>query len=196
MLTTRVEEQAISALAKYGSVPSRFLVRSVLVVRVVENGLGGWRLTERHLAVPYEKDYGHLEPPARWARQWDLANRTILAAHEGESRGRLGGAVLAPSDGPASTCWRGGRGWWCSGASASTLWRAGAASGAGSSGPRYGQRGGGAAAGSRSPTQNTNVGTCRLHAHQGCQLRGIHPGAYPEFPDEVQLLWYYDLAND
>ena len=42
-------------------------------------------------------------------------------------------------------------------------------------------------------TQNINVPACRFYAGQGCQLRGLHPNAYPEFPDEVMLLWYLDL---
>jgi len=44
-------------------------------------------------------------------------------------------------------------------------------------------------------TQNINVPACRFYAKQGCVLRAIHPHAYPEFPDEVQLLWYKDLGN-
>ena len=42
-------------------------------------------------------------------------------------------------------------------------------------------------------TQNINVPACRLYARQGCELRAIHRDAYPELPDEVQLLWYKDL---
>ena len=42
-------------------------------------------------------------------------------------------------------------------------------------------------------TQNTNVPACRFYARQGCELRGIHRGMYAAFPEELQLLWYYDL---
>ncbi len=41
-------------------------------------------------------------------------------------------------------------------------------------------------------TQKPNAGACRSYAHEGCQLHSIHPGAYVEFPDEIQILWYYD----
>jgi hypothetical protein len=34
---------------------------------------------------------------------------------------------------------------------------------------------------------------CRFYARRGCELRGLHRGMDPEFPDEVQLLWYTDL---
>jgi hypothetical protein len=37
------------------------------------------------------------------------------------------------------------------------------------------------------------VPACRFYARQGCELRGIHRGMYAAFPEELQLLWYYDL---
>jgi GNAT superfamily N-acetyltransferase len=42
-------------------------------------------------------------------------------------------------------------------------------------------------------TQNINVPACRFYSKQGCVLGAVHRFAYPEFPDEVQLLWYKDL---
>ena len=42
-------------------------------------------------------------------------------------------------------------------------------------------------------TQNTNVRACRFYERQGCQLRWIDRAAYPQRPEEVQLLWYNDL---
>src|SRR5947208_1228197 len=47
----RIATQPMSSLAEYGSVPIRFTVTSVFDVRPIENGLGGWRLTERQLDV-------------------------------------------------------------------------------------------------------------------------------------------------
>jgi hypothetical protein len=44
-------------------------------------------------------------------------------------------------------------------------------------------------------TQNTNVGACRFYERQGCELRAIHRAAYPQFPEEIQLLWYKDLRR-
>ena len=44
-------------------------------------------------------------------------------------------------------------------------------------------------------TQNTNVPACRFYERQGCHLRAIHRAVYPEFPEEVQLLWYKDLPR-
>jgi hypothetical protein len=44
-------------------------------------------------------------------------------------------------------------------------------------------------------TQNTNVPACRLYASQGCTLGAIHRFAYPELPEEIQLLWYKDVGD-
>jgi len=38
-------------------------------------------------------------------------------------------------------------------------------------------------------TQNINVPACRFYAMQGFELFSIDPLAYPELPDEIQLLW-------
>jgi GNAT superfamily N-acetyltransferase len=43
-------------------------------------------------------------------------------------------------------------------------------------------------------TQNINVPACRFYAKQGCVLGAIHRFAYPDFPEEAQLLWYKQLA--
>ncbi|MBM3763389.1 MAG: GNAT family N-acetyltransferase [Acidobacteria bacterium] len=42
-------------------------------------------------------------------------------------------------------------------------------------------------------TQNINVGACTFYARQGCYLGESNPHAYPDFPEETQLLWYKDL---
>jgi GNAT superfamily N-acetyltransferase len=44
-------------------------------------------------------------------------------------------------------------------------------------------------------TQNINVPACRFYAKQGCVLGAIHRFAYPEFPNETQLLWYKKLTT-
>lgn len=38
-------------------------------------------------------------------------------------------------------------------------------------------------------TQNVNVAACRLYERAGCDLEHVDWGAYPELPDEVQLVW-------
>src|SRR5690242_18887885 len=44
-------------------------------------------------------------------------------------------------------------------------------------------------------TQNNNLPAIRFYQKHGCTLRQITPFAYPEFPDEVKLLWYKDLKR-
>ncbi len=38
-----------------------------------------------------------------------------------------------------------------------------------------------------------NVPACRFYAKQGCVLGAIDRYAYPDHPDEVQLLWYKEI---
>ena len=42
-------------------------------------------------------------------------------------------------------------------------------------------------------TQNVNVPACRLYAKHGFKLRSIRRHAYPELPDEIQLIWCMEL---
>ncbi|MGI9148498.1 MAG: GNAT family N-acetyltransferase [Chloroflexota bacterium] len=188
----RIAAQPLSALAGYGSVPIRFTVSSILDAESINNGLGGWRLIERQLAVPYGKDYDQREPPRRWARLGDLANWTIIAAYTEEGERRLGGAVVAhrtpgvhllEGRDDLAVLWdirvhpdarRHGIGHLLFEAAASTARQLQCRL-------------------LKVETQNINVGACRFYAREGCQLRGIHPGAYVEFPDEIQLLWYLEL---
>lgn len=38
-------------------------------------------------------------------------------------------------------------------------------------------------------TQNTNPGACKFYMHNGFVLAEARPGAYPELPQDVQLIW-------
>jgi GNAT superfamily N-acetyltransferase len=42
-------------------------------------------------------------------------------------------------------------------------------------------------------TQNINVPACRFYHHLGYRLRAIDRFAYPDLPDEVQLVWFKEL---
>ncbi len=44
-------------------------------------------------------------------------------------------------------------------------------------------------------SQNINPAACRFYAISGLHLGGLRPGVYPEYPDEVQLLWYLNLRS-
>jgi GNAT superfamily N-acetyltransferase len=43
-------------------------------------------------------------------------------------------------------------------------------------------------------TQDINVPACRFYARNGFVLRAVNHGAYPDLPDETQLLWYKRLG--
>ncbi len=177
---------------EYASVSIAFEVASVLELEVVDGGLGGLRLAERPVAAPTFKDYDALEHPTAWARRLDVSRWGVLAAWRGGAR--LGGAViavntprvLAPSEPPG----------------AGVLWDlrvAPAVRGQGIGAALFARAEAWAAArGCRTlvvETQNTNVGACRFYARQGCTLGGIRRFAYPQLPDEVELLWRKPLRT-
>ena len=41
--------------------------------------------------------------------------------------------------------------------------------------------------------ENVHVRACELYARNGCELRAVRHAAYPDLPEEIQLLWYKDL---
>ena len=186
-----IVEQSPALLGNYGDIPISFTVDSQYQVEALDRGLGGWRLTVERVRPPYVKDYDEGgERPLRWLKRWDLANWAVLAAMRNGLR--LGGAVVAWNT-PGVDMLEGRD-------DLAVLWdlrvhpdhrREGV-------GSRLFQH---AAAWARAKrcrqlkieTQNSNVRACKFYAKQGCYLGAVHPGAYPEFPDEVQLLWYLDL---
>ena len=170
-----------------------FEVRQVLDVVTLKDGLGGLTLSERKLQVPYLKDYDAIESPLQWPRSFDISNWGFFAAR---SEGlRLGGAAVAFDTG-GLTMLEDRR-------DIAVLWDIRVAK-------ETRERGVGTvlfwavgkwavAQGCRRlkiETQNINVPACRFYAKQGCVLGAIHRFAYPELPNEAQLLWYKDLMRE
>ena len=190
-----VTEEPITTLAQYASVPIAFEVGSILDVMATANGLGQFVLTERPLDGPYIKDYDSINEaePAQWPRRFDMSNWVLFAARV-EGR-RVGGAVVAFSTPGLNMLERRedlailwdirvspearGQG------VGSALFRAAEAC-ARAKGCRQLQV----------ETQNINVGACRFYARQGCVLRAVNHNAYPEIPDELQMLWYKELTGN
>ena len=186
-----IVEQSPALLGRYGDIPISFTVNSQYQVEALDRGRGGWRLTEERVWPPYVKDYDEGgERPLRWLKRWDLANWAVLAAMRNGSR--LGGAVVAWNT-PGVDMLEGRDDL----AVLSDLRvhpdhrREGV-------GSRLFQH---AAAWARAKgcrqlkieTQNINVRACKFYAKQGCYLGAVRLDAYPEYPHEVQLLWYLDL---
>jgi ribosomal protein S18 acetylase RimI-like enzyme len=193
-MTIEFTEETMAALPEYARVPIAFTVDRVLDVTSREDGPGGLALSERRLEVPYEKDYDAIagEGPLQWARRFDLSNWALFTARFAT---RIVGGATVAFDTPGLTMLE-GRG------DLAVLWDIRVS-------PEYRRQGVGSALFERVAawaqlhgcrqlkieTQNTNVRACRFYERQGCQLRAIHRTAYPELPEEIQLLWYKDLPH-
>jgi len=186
-----VIEEPIPALAEYNGIPIAFEVSQVF--DVVAEADGGARLEARRVALPYAKDYDAIgDNPMRWAERFDLSNWGFFSAFSGAQC--VGRAAVARDTSTLEMLE--GR------SDLALLWDIRVA-------PLVRRRGVGSAlfdavvtwARSRSclqlkvETQNTNVAACRFYAQQGCVLGTVQKGAYPELPDEVQLLWVKDLLH-
>ena len=190
----RIEQITPAELGQYASIPTRFEVKSILRVDLIDAGLGGIRLTEEGLEPPYTKDYdAYDERPEDWARQFDTSRWAFFLALAGGQT--AGGAVVAfNTDGVDMLEGR---------SDLSVLWDIRVHPdwrGKGLGSELFSQ----AAAWSRErgckqmkmETQNINVSACRFYASQGAELGGINRYGYfgqPQVGDEVMLLWYLDL---
>lgn len=184
-MSIEIKEAPITAVVDLAAVPIAFQVDRVLDV-------AGQVLSERTLDVPYVKDYDAIdgEGPAQWAKRFDISNWGLLQAHSNGSL--VGGAVVAFDTAGVvmledrkdlAALWdirvllelrRHGVG--ARLFQAAEVW-------ATAHGCRQ----------LRVETQNINVAACKFYEQQGCVLGAIQRFAYPEFPDEIQLLWYKDL---
>jgi GNAT superfamily N-acetyltransferase len=193
-LDIRTEPVTPQSLREHARISIAFEVDRVFDVTVEQNGLGGFVLVERPVAVPYLKDYDALPDngPENWAVRFDVANWCLLTATS-DGR-RVGGAVLA-SNTQGVHMLEGRR-------DLTVLWDLRVApemrrSGVGSAlfaaaeewAKSHGRRQ------LKVETQNINLPACRFYAGRGCHLGAVHHFAYPDLPDEVQLLWYKDLTG-
>ena len=187
-----VIQEPVPPLAEYGGISIAFTVSEVF--DVVAEADGGTRLEARPLPLPYVKDYDVVgDHPLRWAERFDLANWGFFSAFSGPHC--VGRAAVA-RDTSTLDMLEGRR-------DLALLWDIRVASAAR-------RQGVGSAlfavvetwARSRGcvqlkvETQNTNVAACRFYAQEGCVLRVVRSGAYPELPEEVQLLWFKDLRDE
>jgi GNAT superfamily N-acetyltransferase len=189
-----VTEEPMTVLPDYARVPIVFTVDRVLDVTNRDDGPGGFVLSERRLEVPYEKDYDAIpgEGPLQWTRRFDLSKWALFTARVAA---RIVGGAAVAFDTPGLTMLDGRR-------DLAVLWDIRVP-------PDARRQGVGSALfasveawallhGCRQleiETQDTNVPACRFYERHGCRLRAIHRAAYPELPEEVQLLWYKDLPR-
>jgi GNAT superfamily N-acetyltransferase len=190
-----IQQEAVSvtALQEYAAVSIAFVVDRILQVTVADGGLGGLSLTETAVADPYVKDNDTPEEarPMRWAERFDTANWGLICGRRDASM--VGGAVIAFNSPDVRML--GGRD------DIAVLWdirvspgerRAGLGSALFQAAADWAvARGCGWL---KIETQNINVAACRFYRKMGCTLGAIDRFAYPELPDEVQLLWWKALA--
>lgn len=188
-----VSEEPITALEDYAGIPIAFEVDAVLDVTEKGGDRCKFVLLERVLDIPYMKDYDAVdgEGPLHWASRFDMSGWGLFTARVDSQRvggaavvfntpgldmleGREDLAVLwdirvspeARGHGVGSTLFRAAEAW------------------ARDRGCRQ----------LKVETQNINVRACKLYMRQGCVLMTANRFAYPELPDETQLLWYKDLS--
>jgi ribosomal protein S18 acetylase RimI-like enzyme len=182
-------------LTEHATLPIAFVVDRILEVTPADGGMGGLAFAEAAVATPYVKDYDAIkgEGPVRWADRFDTSNWALICARQDGAR--AGGAVIAWSTpgvrmlegrDDIAVLWdiRVAPAQRCAGVG-SALFQA-AESWAGALGCDW----------LKIETQNINIAACRFYRKMGCALRAIDRFAYPELPDEVQLLWWKALESE
>jgi len=192
-MSAEIREESLTDLADYARVPIAFEAWTVLELSSRNGGLGGFELLERPLRQKLVKDYDAIpgNHPTAWPGRFDLSSWGLLSATlDGERVGgaavafRTPGMVMLEDREDLAVLWdlritpharRRGLGAKLFGAASD--WAA-------TRGCRW----------LKIETQNINVPACRFYASQGCVLGSIHRFAYPDLPDEIQLIWYKELA--
>lgn len=184
-----IVEESAAALADYALVPIEFEVHQVLDMGPSSTATGDFFLRARDLATPIHKDYDSVphNRPTDWPARFDISNWGFLSAWD--SGRRVGGAAVAfgsPSIDMLEGC-----------SNLPVLWDirvTPAMRGQGIGSALLGaveewirQRGG---RWLKVETQNINVPAFRFYDRHGFVLKAINRSAYPEFPEEIQLLWY------
>jgi GNAT superfamily N-acetyltransferase len=181
-----LRREPVRDLREHAAIPSRFEAWSVMDVPAARDRHGGWRLVERPLAAPYRKDYDEFEDPLGWTRQFDTAGWVLIACFvDGQ---RVGGAIVAART-PGVDLLEGRT-------DLAVLWdlrvapalrRRGVATALFAAAQAWARENG--CVELKVETQNTNPAACRFYQRRGCVLSEVRPGAYPELPGDVQLIW-------
>jgi GNAT superfamily N-acetyltransferase len=182
----RIEvSEEVANLEVYARIRMAFEVQHVLDVTTLNNGFGGFALSERKLPLPYVKDYDAIENPLNWLRTFDISNWQFFAAHSDGIRVGAAAATLRTDRRDPAILWDIRVAPEARGQGVGTALFKAVEEWAVAQNCRW----------LSAETQNINVPACKFYAKQGCVLGAIHRFAYPELPDEVQLLWYKDLKD-
>lgn len=182
-----VQEAPIDTIGELARIPMVFTVERIYDVHAGD-GPELFRLSERVIDRPYVKDYDQITGagPSDWASWYDIHRWGFLQLR---SAGQLLGGALIAFDTPGVDLLERRQ-------DVAALWDIRVA-------PAMRRQGLGAMLFQaveewsrvrhcvmlKVETQNNNVPACRFYQRQRCSLSGVNFGAYPEFPDEVQLIW-------
>lgn len=190
LISLKIQQEPIIRLDQLAEIPMVFEVKSLFDITRHHDGSFG--LNERLLGIPYLKDYDAIPDnrPTDLFRHFNLSNWCLLSGRREQSW--IGGALIA---------------WNTIGVDMlenredlAVLWdlrvhpnerRQGVASALFEQAIVWAQSRGCRAL--KIESQNNNVPACRFYATQGCRLKEVVAGAYSDFPDEIQLLWYKEF---
>ncbi|MFN2603551.1 MAG: GNAT family N-acetyltransferase [Gemmatimonadaceae bacterium] len=182
-LRIEIREEPLDSLASYAEIPIAFTVTRTLDASLVERGA----------AASIIKDYDALEHPTSWKNRFDISNWGLLGAYS--ENVRVAGAVIAFRT-PELEMLEGRD-------DLAVLWDIrvhpqmrgrGIGSALLDSVENWTRARGGTCL--KVETQNVNVDACLFYARRGFKLGAVNRDAYPELPDEIQLLWYKELGRD
>ena len=188
----RIYTAPLGDLSALSRISIAFTASSIMEIGPAPAPDGGCTMCERSLAKPLHKDYDAIpgNHPSDWLRRFDTRSWALLLADmEGAT---VGAALIASATPEVQMLEHPGQ---------AVLWDLRVA-------PDYRGRGCGTALFSAArnwcsrhgyaelkiETQNTNPAAVKFYLQRGCVLRHVQAGAYPEFPDELMLLFY--IATD
>jgi GNAT superfamily N-acetyltransferase len=175
-------------LAGYASIPARFSTDTIFSVSAEGPP---FELIGQLLDAPLHKNYDELESPHEWPALFDVSRWAVMTASIDNAR--VGHALLA-RDTPGVDMLENRH-------DLLVVWDI-----------RVHPRAQGMGVGRRLfraiedwgnahgcielkiETQNVNHAACRFYEAMGCVLASANRGAYPDLPDEVQLIWRKMLA--
>ena len=189
-MAIRIEQIDASRLADYAALPMTYEVTSVLEVKPVDNGLGGFAFREKPV-TPYQKDlnmHGDASPTG-WSSRFHTEDWGIFMAYRGPQH--VGGVTVAtPADGIIVTEGRDGT---------AALWdiRVAPSSRRTGIGMQLLRHAADWSAGRGFrflgiETMNVNLPACRLYAKAGAELSEVRRFGYegcPEVAHESMIIW-------
>ncbi|MGQ0641509.1 MAG: GNAT family N-acetyltransferase [Gemmatimonadaceae bacterium] len=187
-----LREQAPTLLGEHALIPIVFSVDRVLDLASLRVGDRKPNLIDVEIPGPYRKDYDAVSGnhPTCWPQRFDVSKWGLIAAFLGEQR--VGGAVIARDSTGLEAL--------IAGPEQALLWDIRVAPEARGQGigsalftaaEQWAQRRG--CRQLTAETQDINPVACRFYASRGCHLARLVRNAYPDFPDEVQLIWAKSL---